>query len=99
MNPVANYVKTGHAVSAGPSTLPTRLDRPPYRRGVKTENGQIIHLIGDRQSFRCRQRGILSNGKKNSLKFVSFKEMQKEVTKDRCGKVHGPYVFDTISRL
>ena len=66
---------------------------------VKTENGQIIHLIGDRQSFRCRQRSILSNGKKNSLKFVSFKEMQKEVTKDRGGKVNGPYVFDTISRL
>ena len=66
---------------------------------VKTGNGQIIHLIGDRQSFRCRQRSILSNGKKTSLKFVSFKEMQKDVKKNSCEKVSGPYVFDTISRL
>ena len=73
----------------------------PVANYVKTENGQIIHLIGDRQSFRCRQRSILSNGKKNSLKFVSFKEMEKEVKRDRDrdGKVNGPYVFDTISRL
>ena len=42
---------------------------------VKTENGKkIIYLIGERQSFRCRQRSILSNGRKTpSLKFVSFK--------------------------
>ena len=71
----------------------------PVANYVKTENGQIIHLIGDRQSFRCRQRSILSNGKKNSLKFVSFKEMEKEVKRDIGGKVNGPYVFDTISRL
>ena len=71
----------------------------PVENYVKTENGQIIHLIGDRQSFRCRQRSILSYGKKNSLKFVSFKEMEKEVKRDRGGKVNGPYVFDTISRL
>jgi hypothetical protein len=71
----------------------------PVANYVKTENGQIIHLIGDRQSFRCRQRSILSNGKKNSLKFVSFKEMEKEVKRDRGGKVNEPYVFDTISRL
>ena len=71
----------------------------PVANYVKTENGQIIHLIGDRQSFRCRQRSILSYGKKNSLKFVSFKEMEKEVKRYRGGKVNGPFVFHTISRL
>jgi hypothetical protein len=67
---------------------------------VKTENGKkIIYLIGDRQSFRCRQRSILSNGRKTpSLKFVSFKEMQKE-TKRMDESVIGPYLFDTVSRL
>ncbi len=70
----------------------------PVANYVKTENGQIIHLIGDRQSFRCRQRRSLSNGQRNSLKFVSFKEMQKE-TKRMDESVIGPYLFDTVSRL
>ena len=67
---------------------------------VKTDNGKkIIFLIGDRRSFRCRQRSIMSNGEKNpSLKFVSFKEMQKET--NRMGEpVCGPFVLDTFSRL
>ena len=67
---------------------------------VKTDNGKkIIFLIGDRRSFRCRQRSIMSNGEKNdSLKFVSFKEMQKE-TKLKDESSLGPYLFDTVSRL
>jgi hypothetical protein len=67
---------------------------------VKTENGKnIIYLIGGRQSFRCRQRSILSNGRKApSLKFVSFKEMQKE-TKLKDESSLGPCLFDTVSRL
>lgn len=67
---------------------------------VKTENGKkVIFLIGNRESFRCRQRSILSNGTKSpSLKFVSFKEMQKEVKKNHQ-KVVGPNIFYTVSRL
>jgi hypothetical protein len=67
---------------------------------VKSDNGKkIIFLIGDRQSFRCRQRSILSNGDRiPSLKFVSFKEMQKEVKKNN-EKLVGPNVFYTMSRM
>ena len=69
---------------------------------VKTENGKtVITLVGDRNSFRCRQRSILSNGKKShSLKFVSFKEMQQDIGKCKC-KMLSEKIFylDTIARL
>lgn len=67
---------------------------------VKTDNGKkVIFLIGERQSFRCRQRSILSNGDRiSSLKFVSFKEMKKEMKKNN-EKVIGPNLFYTLSRL
>jgi len=50
---------------------------------VRTEKGQIIILKGDRYSFRCRQRSRLSDGTScPSLKFISFKEMEKQIKKD-----------------
>ena len=70
---------------------------------VKTENGnKIIIFSGDRRrqrrSFRCRQRSKMSDGLKcPSLRFVSYKEMQKEIKKDN--KLIGPIEFYTISRL
>ena len=49
---------------------------------VRTEKGQIIILKGDRYSFRCRQRSRLSDGTScPSLKFISFKEMEREIKK------------------
>lgn len=54
---------------------------------VRSENRKkIIILTGDRQSFRCRQRDRI--GKKNPLKFVSFKTMLKDV-KDKNNKIGG----------
>ena len=50
---------------------------------VRTENGQIIILKGDRYSFRCRQRSRLSDGTScPSLKFISFKEMEREMERE-----------------
>ncbi len=66
---------------------------------VKTENGKrIICFQGDRHSFRCRQRSKSSGLKCPPLRFVSFKEMKKEMKKINQ-KVTGPYVFYTLSRL
>lgn len=55
---------------------------------VRSTNGnKIIIMMGDRQSFRLRQRDII--GKKNSLNFVSFKTMLKEVKKKKETKKEG----------
>tara|TARA_B100001094_G_C17556566_1_gene496324 strand:- start:17 stop:289 length:273 start_codon:yes stop_codon:yes gene_type:complete len=67
---------------------------------VKTENGKrIICFLGDRQSFRCRQRSRNTDGFKcPPLRFVSFKETQKEMKKKQ-EKVSGPYVFYSLARM
>tara|TARA_Y100000590_G_scaffold20813_1_gene24233 strand:+ start:115 stop:339 length:225 start_codon:yes stop_codon:yes gene_type:complete len=67
---------------------------------VRTPNGKkIICFYGGRQSFRCRQRSKNSDGFKCSpLRFVSFKETQKEMKKKEQ-KVSGPYEFYSLSRL
>jgi hypothetical protein len=66
---------------------------------VRTDNGKkIIIFNGDRQSFRCRQRNTLNDQKVNSLKFVSFKEMEKESRKFNK-KIIGPLKFYTLSRM
>ena len=66
---------------------------------VRTENGQIIILKGDRYSFRCRQRSHLSNGTRcSSLKFISFKEMEKQI-KGNSKSLTTINNFYTMSRL
>lgn len=72
---------------------------------VRSENGKkIIIMTGDRQSFRCRQRDRI--GKKNPLKFVSFKTMVKDVKRNnlknengRSNILIGPINFNSISKL
>jgi len=71
---------------------------------VRTENGQIIILKGDRYSFRCRQRSRLSDGTScPSLKFISFKEMEKQIKKgyfkDNSKSLTTINNFYTMSRL
>ena len=66
---------------------------------VRTENGQIIILKGDRYSFRCRQRSRLSDGTScPSLKFISFKEMEKQIKKGDSESLMTNN-FYTMSRL
>ena len=50
---------------------------------VRSDNNKnIITLTGDRQSFRIRQRNKLKDGSKTpSLKFISYKEMMKNINK------------------
>lgn len=68
---------------------------------VRSTNGKkIIIIIGDRKSFRCRQRNKI--GRKNPLKFVSFKTMQKEIKKKNNGQSEiliGPTHFYSVSKL
>tara|TARA_B100002051_G_C16633757_1_gene584718 strand:+ start:590 stop:817 length:228 start_codon:yes stop_codon:yes gene_type:complete len=68
---------------------------------VRTTNSKkIICFYGKRESFRCRQRTRMCDGTKPlSLKFVSYKEMLKEIKKGNTEKVVGPYHFDTMSKL
>jgi len=71
---------------------------------VRTEKGQIIILKGDRYSFRCRQRSRLSDGTScPSLKFISFKEMEKQIKKgdfkDNSKSLTTINNFYTMSRL
>jgi hypothetical protein len=71
---------------------------------VRTENGQIIILKGDRYSFRCRQRSRLGDGTRcSSLKFISFKEMEREIKKgyfkDNYKSLTTINNFYTMSRL
>lgn len=67
---------------------------------ARSDNGKkIIILNGKRPSFRCRQRSIfLDKSKTKPLKFVSFKETQKIISKNGS-KVIGPVDFFTISKL
>ena len=68
------------------------------RTYVRSVNGnKIIVIEGDRQSFRCRQRDKI--GKKNPLRFVSYKEMQKEIKRGNYKKVKGPNYFHTLGKL
>ena len=61
-----------------------------------SDNSKIILLCGNRLSFRCRQRNIK---KKNELlKFVSFKNMKRDVIKNKKELI-GPLEFNTISKL
>jgi hypothetical protein len=68
---------------------------------VKSDNGKkIILFTGNRQSFRCRQRGRMMNGEKCSpLRFVSYKETMKQVKKGNTEKVIGPLEFETVAKL
>lgn len=68
---------------------------------VKSDNGKKIILFrGNRQSFRCRQRGTMMNGEKCSpLRFVSYKETMKQVKKGNTEKVIGPLEFETVAKL
>ena len=62
-------------------------------------NKNIIILNGDRQSFRCRQRGYTIDGIKTpSLKFISYKEMLKDIKKTNKNLI-GPIRFNSISKL
>lgn len=64
-----------------------------------TNNKKIIILRGHRDSFRCRQRNKFSDGTRvNPLKFVSFKEMEKDVKRGHSLS-HGPYTFYSVSKL
>ena len=67
---------------------------------VRSTNGKkIIIFSGTRDSFRCRQRSRMIDGKKiEPLKFVSFKVSQKELIKNQ-NKLIGPLTFETRSRL
>ena len=67
---------------------------------VRTDNYKnIILLIGDRESFRNRQRNkMLNNEKNNSLKFVSYKTMIRETTKNNKN-MYGPFNFHTLARM
>ncbi len=65
---------------------------------VRSANGnKIIIMEGDRQSFRCRQRDNI--GTKNPLKFVSYKEMQKEIKRKNYRKINGLNYFHTLGKL
>ena len=67
---------------------------------VKTNNGsKIVILSSDRESLRVKQRSRMMNGYKcKSLRFVSYKVMQKELKKKNTNVI-GPYQFNIISRL
>ena len=66
---------------------------------TKNKHGNIILLNGDRSSFRCRQRGKLSNGERvPSLPFISYRQCQKYIS--IYGKqLYGPFQYNTISKL
>lgn len=61
-----------------------------------SNNSKIILLCGDRSSFRCRQRNI--KNKNELLKFVSFKNMKRDVLKNKKELI-GPLELYTISKL
>jgi len=68
---------------------------------VRSENGKrVIIMKGDRQSFRCRQRNKINGCRCKPLRFVSFKEMQKEIkTKNNSNFWMEPMEFFTIGKL
>lgn len=67
---------------------------------VRSENNKnIIILNGDRESFRIRQRNKNIEGERyKSLKFISYKEMKKDIRKKNKNLV-GPIGFETRSKL
>jgi len=66
---------------------------------VKSTNGKVVTLIMDRNSLRCRQRGIKTNKEKvKSLQFISYKEM-KRIQKINPCNVTPPLKYNTISKL
>lgn len=65
---------------------------------VRSTNGKkIIIMTGDRHSFRCRQRDNI--GKTNPLKFVSYKEMHREIKRGNYEKVNGLNHFYSLCKL
>ncbi len=65
---------------------------------TKNINGNIIQLYGNRQSFRCRQRGrYINQSKIPSLQFISYKQCEKHIASGK--QFYGPYNFNTISKL
>jgi len=67
---------------------------------VRSEGGtKIIVMKGDRRSFRCRQRNKINGERVKPLKFVSFKEMQKEIKKGNYGRVGETRYFNTLGKL
>ena len=64
-----------------------------YQVYVRNTNGGIVILQGNRYSFRCRQR----DDKVKSLKFISFRELERCRKLDT--KVYGPMKYNTISWL
>ena len=68
-------------------------------RYVWNANNNIVALYGTRDSFRCRQRNIDSEGLKvGSFKFISYKEMLRERKKSHR-KFYDEIRFDTIAKL
>jgi len=70
---------------------------------IRNKNNNVIMIIGQRNSFKCRQREYDSNNdvKKNtkeSLRFISFKESQKIIAKNNK-IIYGPLVLNTEGRL
>lgn len=67
---------------------------------VRSENNKnIIILNGDRESFRIRQRNKNMDGERyKSLKFISYKEMKKDILK-RNKKLVGPINFEARAKL
>ena len=70
---------------------------------IRNKNNNVIMIIGQRNSFKCRQReyDINNDVKKNtkeSLRFISFKESQKIIAKNNK-IIYGPLVLNTVARL
>jgi len=70
---------------------------------IRNKNNNVIMIIGQRNSFKCRQReyDINNDVKKNtkeSLRFISFKESQKIIHKNNK-IIYGPLVLNTEGRL
>ncbi len=66
---------------------------------VRNKNNNIVELMGDRQSFRCRQRNRNSDGTKvEPFKFISYKSMLKEKNKWNKNIYENQY-YNTISKL
>ena len=68
-------------------------------RYVWNVNNNIVALYGTRDSFRCRQRNIDSEGLKvGPFKFISYKEMLRERKKSHR-KFYDEIHFDTMAKL
>jgi len=56
-------------------------------------------MEGDRQSFRCRQRNKINGERVPPMRFVSYKEMEKEIKKYGYGGMNGYNYFNTLGKL